>query len=740
MSDGDQDRGPRRAGFGALWAGGRTAGGMRRKRGRMRRWLRVWRLLAALLVLSGMVGVLGSAVALPLATSTASAVNAGTSLYDGLPTTIPTVNLPQTAVILDAKGHPIAHLYDQNRTEVPLSQMSPHVQHAIVAIEDSRFFQHGAIDPRGLARAAVNDLAGNAIQGASTLTEQYVKNLLVDQALANGNSQGASDATSRTISRKLREMKIAISVEQHYTKDQILERYLNIVYFGEGTYGIQAAAERFFGVSAAKLDIAQAATLAGIVQDPAAYDPILHPKTATERRDEVLKDMLDQRMITQAQYTKAVKTTMKATGKPVANGCSSAGATGFFCDYVVQSLLQNPAYSVLGKTPAQRLYTLDTAGLVIRTTLDPSAQSAAVHGVAKYVPIKDKSGLGAAAVTVQPGTGAVVAMAENRTYSASAGPGRTSVNYNTDRALGGASGFQTGSSFKAFTLATWLAGGKSLYDSVNATKRGFPFSAFTSCGQPLTGTKPYVPGNAEGNETGYMSVLNATVNSVNVAYVDMETKMDLCNIASTAESLGVHLAAPAQVCSASAPATTKLPTCLPSLTLGVEDIAPLTMATAYAGFAAGGQYCTPMPVSKITSRAATDGSSPAIDATYTPNCTQAISPTVASGVSKALEQVLTRGTAAGTGPLNPWPSAGKTGTTDGPYDSWFVGYTAQRSTAVWVGDPGHSSHGRAVRTKLTNITVGGQYYPVIYGASIAAPIWKYVMTGAMQGLPARPLP
>ncbi len=705
----------------------------------LRSQARVWRALAGLAALAMMAGILGSGLALPLVAVAASSVDAGSSAFTSLPDDIPTVSLPQTTVVLDARGRPIARLYDQNRLRVPLTAMSVQVQHAIVAVEDSRFFEHGPVDPRGLARAVVADASGHPIQGASTLTQQYAKNLLLEQDLQAGNTAGAKADVARTVSRKVRELRLAISLERHLTKEQILERYLNIVYFGQGAYGVQAAAERFFGVSAAKVDLAQAATLAGLVQNPAAYDPVQHPDAARQRRNVVLADMRAQGMIAAAQYAKAAATKVKVTGKAAPEGCSASGTTGFFCDYVVQSLLRDPAYAALGATAGQRQQALLTGGLVIHTTLDPSTQAAAVQAVDAKVPPKDASRLGAAAVTVEPGTGAVVAMAENRTFSATAGSGRTSVNYTTDASLGGASGFQTGSSFKPFTLATWLEHGGNLGDVVDATKRGFPFSSFTSCGRPLSGTKPYVPGNSEGTETGPMSVLDATVNSVNVAYVTMETHLDLCDVAKTAEALGVHTATPQQVCSARDKATTDLPTCLPSLTLGVENVAPLTMAAAYAGFASGGTYCAPMPVSSITSRA-----SPAAKETTVlkahPSCHRALSGAVATGVNTALEQVLTRGTAAGTGPLVPWPSAGKTGTTDGPYDSWFVGYTAQRSTAVWVGDPGRTVHGKAGRLRLTNVTVAGTYYPIVYGASIAAPIWKQLMTHAMSHLPPMPLP
>ncbi len=591
------------------------------------------------------------------------------------------------------------------------------------------------MDPRGVVRAAVNNLTGGDTQGASTLTQQYVKNLLLEQALTSGDTAAVQAATAPTLGRKIREVRLALGLEKQLTKDQILAGYLNIVYFGQNSYGIEAAAQRYFRVHASRLTLPQAALLAGLVQEPVNDDPTQHPSAAKARRNVVLKAMLDEKMITSAQYRSAVRTAVKATGKPLANGCTGAGRNGFFCEAVVRSIQTDPSFAALGSTPAARLTAISRGGLVLRTTLDPTTQAGAVRAVDAKVPRRDRSGIAAAAVTVEPGTGKVVAMAQNRTYAVTGGRGRTSVNYATDTALGGASGFQTGSSFKPFTLATWLAQGHSLDDVVDATPRAYPFSDFTACGDSLQGAD-YSPANSEGTETGPMSVLRATADSVNTAYVSMESQLDLCDIASTAERLGVHLASPQQECSSSQATTTKLPTCLPSLTLGVATISPLTMAAAYGGFASGGTYCPPVLVTSIGRRSSDGSPGTTTVPVKAAECHEALDPQVASGVNEALSHVLTDGTAASVGPLAHWPSAGKTGTTDGPYDTWFVGYTAQRSTAVWVGDPGSSDGRRALR----NISIGGQYYPVVYGASIAAPIWKDLMTTAQRGLPSQPLP
>ena len=699
----------------------------------------VTQLLTRFVLASMVLGLLGGGLAIPIAAAVSGGVDAGADLLAGAADPVDP-ELPQTSVLTAADGSVIANFYTENRTEVPLTKISPWLPKAVVAIEDSRFYEHGAVDARGVLRALVNNQAGGATQGASTITQQYVKNANLEQATAAGDKTAAQAAVADTVERKLQDIKQAAALEQSLSKPEILTRYLNIVFFDDQTYGVEAAANRYFGVTAAELSIPQAATLAGMVQNPTALNPKDHPKAARARRNIVLGTMFQQKMITQAQYTKAIATKLKVTGKVLSNGCANAKSSdGYFCEYVVQSIVNGTSYSALGTTAKARLKAIQTGGLRIRSSLDPDLQAAAVTTVNARVPRRDASGLGASAVTVEPGTGKVLAMAQNRKYSVTAGAGRTSVNYAVDQDLGGASGFQTGSSFKPFTLATWLQAGHSLNETVDATKRAFSFSSFRSCGTAMGGTQTYTPGNSEDTESGPMSVLTATARSSNVAYVDMESQLDLCDITKTAASLGVHLAAPQQECSSTAAVSTELATCLPSLTLGVEPIAPLTMAAAYASFASGGTFCTPRPVVGLT-RPAADGTSRTKVAGTGSKCSTALSPAVASGVNTALKGVLTEGTAAAVGPLNPWPSAGKTGTTNGPYDSWFVGYTAQRSTAVWVGDPGRTDGRSTTRRRLTNISVAGRYYGTIFGASIAAPIWKDLMTTAMQDLPAEPLP
>lgn len=693
-------------------------------------------LMVGFLTTSLVAGVLGAGLAMPLVGATGTVAQGGVSFFDSLPSELDRGQLSEFSRVLAADNTEIARFYDENRTYTKLSSISPLMRQAIVAIEDSRFYEHGGIDPRGVIRAVVNNSSGGDTQGASTLTQQYVKNVLVEAAQAKGDEAGIRAATAQTKARKLREMKIAIGLEKKLTKDQILEGYLNIAFFSNSTYGVEAASQLYFSKPSLKLTLPEAATLAGMVQQPSRFNPLQYKAASEKRRNIVLARMLQLGMITQADHDAAIKTRLTLKVKRPKNGCANAGFNGYFCDYVDTYITTDPdnLFAALGKTPEERRDTLRRGGLTIVTTLDPRVQKKAQEAVNKKVPVTDKSGIGAAAVTVEPGTGNIIAMAQNRIFDPDPNPqrGRTTVNYNTDSAYGGSAGFQTGSTFKAFTLAAWLSAGKSLNATVDGKKRTFSGSGFRTCSGP--GTESYTPANAaDGAEDFPMSVMQATADSVNVAYVDMEHQIGICAVKKTAEALGVHLAKPNDTEKCKKKIDDRLPDCIPSLTLGVKEIAPLTMASAYAAFAAGGVYCKPRVVSRILKPAA-NGQKPTPVPIKPPACKQAVSPAVAAGTSQALKGVLTNGTASRIGPISGYPSAGKTGTTNDYGDSWFVGYTAQRSTAVWVSDPGRVDRktGQLVRRKLRDITIGGQFYSRVFGATIAAPIWKDVMTTAMK--------
>lgn len=689
------------------------------------------RLLGAFVAVSCVIGLLLAGLAMPAAYATGTVTDGGVDFFNSLPAELAEPPLSEQSTLLNSDGQPIAHFYDERRILVPLSKISMNMRKAIVAIEDSRFYQHGGVDPKGLMRAFLsNQVNDGMVQGASTLTQQYIKLRILEAAVTNKDEAGAQAALDKNYARKLQEVRMAVALEKKKSKDDILQGYLNIALFGNGVYGVEAASQYFFGgTPAARLTIPQAALLAGLVQSPTRYNPIDHPQAATNRRNVVLARMLQLGAISQSEYTAALASPLgiKPTGSQ--NGCVQAKISAYFCSYVREVIKKDPAFSALGKTPEERLNALKRGGLTIRTTLDQKIQVAAKDAVEAKVPTGDPSGLGTSAVTIEPGTGHVLAMVQNRDYYPGNELSQTEINFNANYSLGTNRGFQPGSTMKAFTLAAWLADGKGLYDVVDGSQRSRSRSEFTSCdGKLKSEDAPWEPHNSEGHESGSMTVMDATRNSVNTAYVDMASKIGLCDVAKTATALGVQKGWAYDAGQCQGKETTALPDCTPSMVLGAVEVAPISMAAAYAAFAADGMYCKPVVVKSIADR---DGKMLPVPGS---SCNQAIDANVARGVTYALKPVLVSGTAAGLGIGR--PAAGKTGTTDDSKDTWFVGYTPQRTTAVWVGDNPNPPDGK-VRKSINGRKVGDHRYGTIYGATIAAPIWRSIMQTASQGLPAK---
>ncbi|PPK97202.1 membrane peptidoglycan carboxypeptidase [Kineococcus xinjiangensis] len=683
------------------------------------------RLLVAFAGISVVAGVLVAGLLVPPVAAAGLLTREGVDVFEALPAALSDERVPEPTSILYADGTLMARIYDQDRIVVPLEDIAPVMREAILAIEDARFYDHGPVDVRGIGRALVNNAAGSGTQGASTLTQQYVKNVLVQDAVARGDRASAEEAVASEgaegYARKLREMKMAVGVEKRMSKDEILAGYLNIVFFANNVYGVEAASQFYFGKSARDLVLPEAALLAGMVQSPSQYDPLDDPAAARERRDVVLRRMAEVGFIDEAARDAATAAPVALDVQRSRRGCIGAGSAAYFCDYVTRILLRDPAF---GATEEERRRTLRAGGLEVTTTLDPRVQQAtadAVHrGVAPGQPVR------AAASVVEPGTGRILAMAQNTTFSPDdSQPGVTVLNYNVDKAHGGGSGFQTGSAFKVFTLVEWLRSGRSLEDVIHATERGDDaFADFTACGRPMRGGR-YTYGNAESGESGAMTVREATRLSVNTAYVQMEKQLDLCAIAGTAQDLGVTLAAPT-VKVEGQPANTDLHV-FPALTLGVNEVSPLSMAGAYAAFAADGTHCRPVAVSAVRDR---DGRPlPVPDA----GCTQALDPAVARAVTSALTDVVATGT--GRAAALDRPVAGKTGTTNASTDVWFVGYTSQLSAAVWVG---HAAGSRSLNGEAINGVVRER----VYGGTLPAPIWRDAVGGASAalGLPVQPFP
>ncbi len=684
-------------------------------RGRMGR---VARRLSALVVGALAVGALAAGLAAPAAVGLGMTATGAAAAFEALPSRLPRDGLLEPSRILDAGGHVIATPYSEDRVVVPLRAVAPIMRKAQVAIEDSRFYAHGPLDPRSLARAVVATASGHT-EGASTLTQQYVKLVLEANAAARDDPRAARAAAVRSgaagVARKLQELRYAVRLERTESKDQILEGYLNLAYYGDRAYGVQAAAERYFSVPASRLDLGQAALLAGLVREPTATDPLTHPGAAQARRDVVLQRMAQLGIITAARARAAERVSVASMLHPrTPRGTCAAATQPYVCTYVLAWLEQDPA---LGPDPASRLRAIDGGGLTIRTSLVPGLSATVRSVLASRDPAADPSGVRSAATVVQPGTGRILALGQTSTFSGQ--PTSTQIDWAADAADGGSTyGFQSGSTAKMFILATAFAQGMPETAYVDARAAG-PSRAATYLpsenSDACRGWSTWQVHNDQWWPGGYLSLRQATAQSVNTAFASLTMRVGLCHVLDTMAALGLHTGDGGP-----------LPR-VATVALGAATVSPVTLAAAYAAIAAHGVYCAPTPVVSVTDTAG--HRLPVRGA----GCHQAIAPAVAAQVADILQAPLQDpgGTARGEG-LPGRPAAGKTGTTDSRAQTWFVGFTPQLATAVWVGTPTPAS--------MTDVTVGGRFYPGIYGSTLAAPDWHDIMTAASAGMPVQPFP
>lgn len=654
-----------------------------------------------LLGMSGIAGVLVAALMTPLIAVVGVAANSTITLFDSLPDYLDIQPLQQkTELYGDLNGQRVkfAEFYQQNRIEVPLDQVSDYVKKAAISTEDPRFYQHGGVDIISAARAAVTSIVGSDA-GASTITMQYVRNQRVQAAEAiqdpEAREKAYEEATGRSMGRKLQEMRLAIGVEQQFSKDEILQGYLNIALFGGDIYGIESAARYYFGKSAKDVTLAEAATLVGTVQNPNAFsiDDPDHIPAATNRRNYVLGRMLDEKAITKAEYDEALATKIEPKITPSQQGCMNAQYnTGFFCDYVRRVIENDPAF---GATPEERSFNFRTKGYQIDTTIDLALQQTETDAIAAYIPkYRDDVNIGAAAVAVQPGTGYILAMQQNKDFDETkdAPNTATSVNYNTDYDYGGSSGFQVGSTYKVFTLANWLQSGHSLYEVVNAREHAYNVANFkNSCVAPGGGS--WFVHNDEGNVYGNINAITATTFSVNAGFVSMGEKLDQCVTRDLAIAFGAHRA------------DGKMNDSYPAAILGTNEIAPLSMASAFAGIANDGKACTPIAIKSMTLRDGTKVDPPQSE------CTQVVSPDIAHGMAFAMRQVMVRGSGTQSNP-GLGDIIGKTGTTDDSFDTWMIGASTGFTAAVWLGNssawcpPGYTDASQCHRIPMRSLGLG----------------------------------
>ncbi|MCU1528670.1 MAG: hypothetical protein JWP75_2433 [Frondihabitans sp.] len=655
--------------------------------------------LIGFLGLSVVAGLLVGLVFVPSIAVAGEGVLTGADAFNSLPSYLQITQPAQASSVYAKKGGKdvkIASFYVQDRTDVSSAQIAKVLKESTIDTEDPRFYQEGAIDVQGTIRGILATTLGHDVQGGSSITQQYVKNVLVQRCAQEGLSAGSSKAaqatanacyqtvTATTPARKLREMRYAIGVEKRYTKDDILRGYLNIVGFGGTVYGVQAASEYYFGVPASGLSLVQAATLTAIINNPAnlridepsnkANGAANHYALTLDRRNYVLKRMEVAGDITPVQLNQATHMPVQPKITSQANGCASAVQydAAYFCNYVQLSVLSDPAF---GATASARLAKLTQGGLSIYTTLNLDLQNVAQTALSAYMPtVVPGYNLGASQVSVEPGTGHIITMVQNTNFNetATADAGSTSVNYNTDYADGGSQGFQTGSSFKAFTLAAWLEAGHTLNQTVTTTQHALPFSEFTNSCYGL-GNSVWNVANADPAPAS-MTVMAATAQSVNTAFADMGKQLDLCNIGNAAMSMGVHPADPT-------PVTGNPWEEYPSMILGTNYISPLTMATAYAGIANHGVVCTPISILAIK-----DAQGHSLKPSVT-KCTQGMPPEIAAGLAYALQPVLKAGgTGASANPGDGVPILAKTGTTDSAVQNWLVTSTTKIAQATWDGN------------------------------------------------------
>lgn len=658
------------------------------------------------------------------------AVRDATETFNGL--TVPALaQLPTRSEILNSRGGVIAYYYPNHIYRVPVSynRIAPSMREAIIAIEDSRFYQHGALDIRGTTRALTTDLFGGQVQGGSTLAQQYVKNALILTA-ADTAEQNAAIADSAA--RKIRELRIAVNVEHELSPDQLLAAYLNVAYFENEAYGIEVAAERYFGRTAAQLSLPQSAMLAGLVQNPALYDPLADPGAARQRRNVVLARMAQLHDISAAAAAVAERAPLGVHFRPqsLQQGCSSASAamSAWFCDYTIAELQANPVY--------KRAWQLMNSfgGVKVYTTMNPQDQNAAQNAVNFMLPAPPSGynpGHNAAAeVLIQPGTGAIQAIGVDRPYGT--GRGQDSIDYAADTAEHGGIGVQTGSSSKLFTLIAALKRGIPFGFSMSATSPNDIGPYYNCAGQP-TGMFPV--SNAEGAGHGVYTLYTGTTQSINVFFAELEKRVGLCSTVKTAVSMGDHRADGSSLLAAvgkpGAPGYQLPADDIPSFTLGSVAVSPMTMADAYATVAAGGIYCRPVAISRIT--ATGGGQLPVVPAA----CHRVFSAAVAAAATYILRGVLTSGTARGDGVIRDGiyvPQAGKTGTANSFDFAAFGGYTPKLAGYVSMFNPsGPVNHPMVGYASCYRAAGGGQDCPgSVFGAN-AGQIWQATFESADLG-------
>lgn len=662
---------------------------------------------------SGLCGLLAMGLIFPLAASGGAVASAGSEILDEVPAEMAEEPLSTPSHFYASDGETLlATFYEEYRVPVDFDDISDEMKAAIVSIEDERFFDHGGVDGRGLARALVFNLTNPTQQGASTLTMQYVNNVLNNAHVVRGEVDNvlAAGIQDKTYADKLREMQLAVSVEQEMTKDEILEGYLNVVLLGGQIYGVEAAAQQYWGISAADLDLAQSATLAGMVQSPNYFNPIANPDEATERRNLVLETMERNGYISAEERDDAMEESLgveEGATIPI-NGCRDETAA-YFCDFVQRQLVADGGIGeeLFGGDREFREGVLARRGLEVVTTLDVDAQEAAEDTVRQYVPAGNND-VAAVIDSIEPDTGNIVAMAQSTRYSVAAEDGDLLVNLSVDTDWGDAGGLPVGSTLKPFAAAAYLEDGGSMDDVVDAREDDYEGETFeASCidGGSFRLIDPWELSNVNDDHLVRQTVDWGLYNSVNTASAATVHGMDVCKVTELMDRVGIHNASTLEGMN---------PT-RPSFVTGGTEMSPLTLAHAYTVFANDGEQCDLRFLESITDELGNEYEMPEV------NCEEKVDPEIIAEVNDTLVNIAEDGSR--NSPVPDFPILGKTGTSEESSNLWFAGSSRGLTSVAQIGSFRNTD-------SLQNQTFNG--IPTdddgwVYGSTYAQPMWNDYM-------------
>ncbi|QUW18483.1 transglycosylase domain-containing protein [Agrococcus sp. Marseille-Q4369] len=640
--------------------------------------------LLGLIGFSAIAGILVSATLTPALAVASSTANSGLDLFESLPTYSQITQQAERNRIYGLRdGQPveIAQFYSQDRQVLQWQQVPRTAVDALVAGEDRRYYSHSGVDAPSVVRAGLSQLGFGGDSGASTLTMQLVRQqIAIDACLSDDEAAQAvcDQQYTESYQRKLAEMRLSISLEQRYTKNEILLAYLNIANFGGNVYGIESGAQRIFGKPAAELSVAESAALIATVQNPSIRNLFNADNFARnqERRDFIIRQMASEGFITAEERDAALAIPVDEAFvniQPPNNGCIAGyDSARFFCDYVQRVLAvdQVDGQHILGATPEDNARALAQGGYQIFTSIDLDLNDSVQQVVDAQVPNDETRWQSGAAVTqLEVGTGRILTMVQNKDFDnrTEHAPTGTAVNFNADFEHGRSSGFQPGSGFKVFTLAQWVIDGHSVNQQLDATRSEWPAGSFRA---ECTGlrSEAWNPQNNEGNEYTRMTPTEIMVNSVNTGIARMASELDLCDIHETAERMGAY---PAE-------ADGEWNIFAPAVIGSGSNVTPMGMASAFATIANGGIYCKPLAIDRIVARDGTEVQPPVQE------CEEAISPQVASVLQSVLTTVTERNPI--NNPPGSTPVISKTGTTNGVVQTWVNGASPTVATAVWVGN------------------------------------------------------